>query len=237
MIVCCPACHTRYRYREAVPSGGGQARCAKCDGLVPLIPARPTYVLQAEVTAVPRGVPVGAGFTIGMDDPAQASSLQSTALDAEGVGASTIAYGMMPPEAQPGSDLGESPSAAPDIDVDALPLADRPAEPARPVGDQPVLATVAEAPAARVAAPKRSRAPRAPRVKQGPGVVRRIVQLLVLIALVAAGAGGGYYAGVQGFVEPLRVHPMVDPIHPAALGGLVGVLLAWVIVRWTGRGR
>lgn len=216
---------------------GGRARCAKCEGLVPLIAARPTYVLQAKVTAVPSGVPVGAGPSIGMDDPALASSLQSTALDPDGVGAGTIAYGVMGPDSQPDPGFGESPSAMPEVDFDALPMADRPVEPLRPAADPPVLATAPEAPAARVAASKPSPAAESPVVKQGPGAMRRVGQLLAVIALGAAGAGGGYYATMQGFVEPLRVHPAVDPIHPAILGGLVGVLLAWAVVRWTGRGR
>ena len=102
MIVRCPACRSHYRYQQPVSDSGGQAVCANCEGLVPLVAARQAYVLRAQVTAVPARVPVGVAAGIGMDAPGPASSRQTTAFDGENAaGAPAAAYRVTAPEPAP----------------------------------------------------------------------------------------------------------------------------------------
>ena len=68
----------------------------------------------------------------------------------------------------------------------------------------------------------------------GPGR-RRVPQILASTLLGVLGAAAGYYGTRYGWVEPLQIHPLVEPIKPVFLGGLLGLLIGWVGLRWTAK--
>jgi len=219
MIVCCPACRSQYRYREPVSDAGGQAVCANCEGLVPLVAARQAYVLRAQVTAVPARVPVGVAAGIGMDGPGPASSLQTTAFDGENAaGAPAAAYRVMAPEPAP------VPSSEPDGSPFNHPVAGLALEASPPVKTKsPADQRGAAATDQKTAAPK------------GRGAGRRVLELLAIVILASAGAAAGEYATMVGWLGPVSVHSTVEPVRLGIIGGLLGVLIAWAGIRWTTR--
>jgi hypothetical protein len=228
MIVSCPACRTRYRYSEPVPESGGQAVCGKCEQVVPLVAERRSYVLRAQVAAVPAGVPVpvpvGAG--IGMDGPALAPTSPSTGgAGGAGVQESATPYGPVGSDPDPSASPFDQPVEISDSPFDA-PLAvdvDRPIKGSTSVADEAVAASK----------PKRAQAAKGAGKRGGAG--RRVVELLVIVVLAAAGAAAAEYATMQGWLYPLRVHAAVEPVRPGIVGGLLGVLVAWIGVRWAAR--
>jgi len=235
MIVCCPACRTRYRYHDPVPVTGGQAVCANCEGLVPLVAAHRGYVLRAQVAAVPAGVPVGVAAGIGMDAPGLASSLQNKAFGIESAAdAPAVAYRVMPPE--PAFEPSDTPFDHP---------VEMPGEPT-PVQEQAVpalesidgLALGGSSSVQRQSSGNEGKAARGDEMSapsKGRGAGRRVLELLAILVLAAAGAAAGEYATMEGWLGPVRVHSAVEPVRLGIIGGLLGVLIAWAAIRWTTR--
>jgi hypothetical protein len=223
VIVRCPSCHTQYRYCEPVAVEGAQARCSKCDGTVPLVALRHSFVLRAQVAAVTARVPVGAGMAIGMDDPGLASSLYSTALDGDGaVDSGAMTYRVLAPEQEAGP-ASAPPSSPPQVEDSKLEPHISPAVEPSPVAE---LSPAVEA--------EESRADSRPAPRRRG---RRLLPLLLAVFLTGLGAAAGHYATMYGLIEPLRVHPTVEPVSLTVVGGLLGVFLAWAGVRWTSRTR
>ena len=224
MIVCCPACRTRYRHHEPVPDTGGQAVCANCEGLVPLMAVRRAYVVRAQVAAVPARVPVGVAAGIGMDAPGLASSLQNTAFDNESAANEpAAAYRVMTPEPEPSDAPFAHPVEVPVVPVqsmDSLPLGGGPSAQRQ----TPVHAREKVAAAGEKAVPSRRRS-----------AGRRVLELLAIVILAAAGAAAGEYATMVGWLGPVRVHSAVEPVRLGIIGGLLGILIAWAGIRWTTR--
>ena len=224
MIVCCPACRSQYRYQESVSDAGGQAVCANCEGLVPLVAARRAYVLRAQVTAVPARVAAGSG----LDAPGLASDLKNTAFEGKkAADRPPLAYRVTAPEPALATEPDTSPydhsvevSASPEMHpVDGLALeAQAPVETEAPAGQRGVAADDKK-----VAAPK------------GRGAGRGVLELLVIVILAAAGAAAGEYATMVGWLGPVWVHSAVQPVRLGIIGGLLGVLIAWAGIRWTTR--
>lgn len=227
MIVRCPSCNTQYRYGEPVAVEGAPARCSQCDGVVPLVAVQRSFVLRAQVANVTARVPVGAGMAIGMDDPGLVPSLHHTALDADGgMDSGAMAYRVLAPEQEAGpasAPPSSPPSSPPQVQHSNL-------EP----GISPTVepSTAAELSPAVDAKESRANSHPAPR-RQG----RRLIPLLLAVFLTGLGATAGYYATMYGLLEPLRVHPTVEPVSLTVVGGLLGVFLAWAGVRWTSRTR
>jgi hypothetical protein len=210
MIVSCPACRTRYRYHEPVPDSGAQAVCSSCEGLVPLVAERQAYVVRAQVVAVaagvPVGVPVGVAAGVGMEEPGRVSGFTTTAFD--GVAAADV------PVTVPSDQRFEQP-----VELDSLPVQSV-ASQGRPIDGFQVEKDASPLDAQPEAA-KRS------------GAARRVLQLLAVLVLAAAGAAAGEYATMVGWLGPVTVHSSVEPVRLGIIGGLLGVLIAWVGIRWT----
>jgi len=87
-------------------------------------------------------------------------------------------------------------------------------------------------------APKAGRAAAAPSrpAQRGRGrsgsVLRRLAQLGVVVLLAGGGVVAGHYAMMKGVVGPLQVHAALDPLDPLLVGGLVGMLISWPLIRW-----
>ena len=222
MIVSCPACRTRYRYHEPVPDSGAQAVCSSCEGLVPLVAARQAYVVRAQVVAVAAGVPVGVPVGVaaggGMEEPGLVSGFTTTAFD--GVAAADV------PVTFPSDQGFDQPVELDSLPVQAVASQGRPmggfqVESASPLDAQPEAAPRPAAPTEKPDAAKRS------------GAGRRVLQLLAILVLAAAGAAAGEYATMVGWLGPVTVHSSVEPVRLGIIGGLLGVLIAWVGIRWT----
>jgi hypothetical protein len=235
MIVCCPACRTRYRYHEPVPDTGGQAVCANCEGLVPLVGVSRAYVLRAQVAAVPAGVAVGVAAGIGMDDPGSASSLQNTTFDHDtAADAPAMAYRVMAPEP------ALAPSGAPfdhpvEVPGEPTPLQEEPVPSLESIdglalGGGPSVQTQSSGDAGTVALADEMTVP-----SKGRGAGRRVLELLAIVVLAAAGVAVGEYATMEGWLGPVEVHSTVEPVRLGIIGGLLGVLIAWAAIRWTTR--
>lgn len=226
MIVSCPACRTRYRHHEPVPDSGAQAVCSNCEGLVPLVAARQAYVVRAQVVAVPAGVPVGVPVGVavgaavggGMDEPGLDSGFAPTAFDAVAAAdvpvtlPSDLAFNQ---PVEPAS-LQVQADASPGQPMDGFQLESAPAPEAQPES-----------------APRRAAATEKPDARKSSGAGRRVAQLLVTLVLAAAGAAAGEYATMSGWLGPVTVHSSVEPVRLGIIGGLLGVLIAWVGIRWT----
>ena len=212
MIVSCPACRIRYRYLEPVPETGAQAVCSGCEGLVPLVAARQAYVVRAQVVAVPAGVPVGVAAGRGMDHSGLASSL------ATGDGPAS-SFGVMASEPASAPAQSDSPFDQP-AELPAVPL-QQDVPQARPADGFELESASPEDAQPASAGPK------------GRGVVRRVLQLLAVVILVAAGAAAGEYATMVGWLGPVSIHSTVEPVRLGIIGGLLGVLVAWAGIRWT----
>jgi hypothetical protein len=233
MIVCCPACRTRYRYQEPVSEPGGQAVCGNCEGLVPLVAAGRAYVLRAEVAAVPARVLVGAAVGTGVDDPGMASSRRTSAFDSRTDGeAPAMAYRVTATE--PATEPIDFPFEDP---VDASAATVLPAEHAPPEIHPVDDLTLVEVPEVKTQSKADCRAATAAGKKvsgrKGRGAVRRIFELLAIVILTAAGAAAGEYATMVGWLGPVRIHAAVEPVRLGIIGGLLGVLIAWAGIRWT----
>lgn len=223
MIVRCPSCHTRYRYREPVADEAAQARCSKCDSMVPLVAVQRSFVLRAQVANVNVPAPVGAGMAIGMDDPGLASSLRSTALDdTGGADSGAMTYRVLAPEQEAGP-AGVPPSSPAEVGSSNL-------EPEL----SPAVEPSTEVKLSQAVDPKPSRADSHP---APPRQARRLLPVFLAVFLTGLGAAAGHYATMYGLLEPLRVHPTVEPVSLTVVGGLLGVFLAWAGVRWTSRTR
>jgi len=206
VIVSCPSCQTRYHWRA---SGGGRAVCDRCEAQVPLVASRPTYVVRAQAVAV--AVTAGGGGThVAVGEP------RSRAVhDA--------------PRHEPVAAFPARVSSSPAV-------TDRGAKPAVPE----VLRTVPLAPSgvglarrpARAASTPADLEPRIAIEHRSRSGGRRLLQLFVTVLLGGVGAAGGHYAMMKGWIPPLQVHPAVLPVDPRLLGGLLGVLLAWPLIRW-----
>jgi hypothetical protein len=191
-----------------VSDTGGQAVCANCEGLVPLVAARQAYVLRAQVTAVPARVPVGVAAGIAMDAPGLASSLQTTAFD--------------------GENAAGAPAPVPSPEPDGSPF-DHPVAGLALEGSPPVKTTSPADPGGAATTDRQAAAPK------GRGAGRRVLELLAIVILVAAGAAAGEYATMVGWLGPVSVHSTVEPVRLGIIGGLLGVLIAWAGIRWTTR--
>jgi len=176
---------------------------------VPLVPSRPVFVVRAQAVAVAAGAGGVSSF------PLDAPSDSMAALAPRG-------------GAYPGDAVAEPNLGVADDDF-MLPAAEPAYLSPEPEGFAPESADpVAGEP--RPQMPGR-RAGHAGARKGSAG--RRVFQLFVLVALAAGGVAGGQYAMMKGLVGPLQVHPALEPLSPLLLGGLVGVLLAWPVIRWT----
>jgi hypothetical protein len=81
--------------------------------------------------------------------------------------------------------------------------------------------------------PRREASTQRPAKAKGAGAVRRTLQLLSVLVLAAAGVAAGEYATMVGWLGPIAVHSAVEPVRLGIIGGLLGVLIAWVGIRWT----
>jgi hypothetical protein len=191
--------------------------------VVPLVAVQRSFVLRAQVANVNARVPVGAGMAIGMDDPGLAPSLHHTALDADGgTDSGAMTYRVLAPEQDAGT-ASAPPSSLPQVEH---------SNPEPDISSNVESATAAELSPAVDAKKSRANSRSAPR-RQG----RRLIPLLLAVFLTGLGAAAGYYATIYGLLEPLRVHPTVEPVSMTVVGGLLGVFLAWAGVRWTSRTR
>ena len=169
------------------------------------MPSRPTYVVRAQTTVVAAGVR-GSATSVAVHEPPSAPA----------------------PSARP---------AAPAVARGAAKAA--PAEPVLPLS---------------MAALGLERRPgRSAHAREGPGEhkpdgasrrkpasharssspLRRALQLLATVVIGAGGVAAAHYAMMNGWIAPFSVHPAVQPVDPRLAGGLLGVMLAWLVVRWT----
>lgn len=207
MIVSCPSCKTRYHWRA---EAGGRGVCDRCEAEVPLVASRPVFFVRARAEAMALGVSArGAAM----------AAPESFSRPAE-PGA--------PPPAQPlrlvkVPATAHAPINAPDpFEAGSLSLA-----PAADAGWSSADDVAERAPRAAPPAPRRSR-----RAARSGSPLRRVAQLVVLLLLTGGGVAAGHYAMMKGVVGPLRVHPAVDPLDPLLVGGLVGMLISWPLIRW-----
>jgi hypothetical protein len=183
--------------------------------VVPLVATTAGYVIRAQAVAVPVGVPTGVAAGVGADLPGPASGMGSLAFGAP------VAE---PAPAPSDFDFGQ-PVEAPTASAEPVSL-EAPSQDALDLGAVPVAETAVQP----SEAPKRAKKPKKAR-RVGTG--RRIVHLLVLLVLTAAGAAAGEYATMVGWLGPLAVHPAVEPVRLGIIGGLLGLLVAWAGIRWT----
>jgi len=231
MIVSCPTCRTRYRYSEPAVDSDAQAICSNCEGVVPLVAMRQSYVVRAQVVAVPAGVPVGVAVGAGMDAPGPASGLGSMGLDGGAVADGPAAsYRVVAPEPEPVMGTSDSPFDQP-VEMSALPL-QQGAPQVQPT-DGLGLEIASPAEAQPEAAESVASSSEGPKVAKRSGMGRRVLQLLAILVLAAAGAAAGEYATMVGWLGPVTVHSSVEPVRLGIIGGLLGVLIAWAGIRWT----
>jgi len=217
MIVSCPACRSRFRYSEPVVESGAQAVCASCEGLVPLVAMRQAYVVRAQVVAVAAGVPVGAVSGGGMHAHGPASGLGTLGLEGgTAADGSAAAYRVMPAEPVQVPTVPLQQDVPPTQPADTLEL-----ESASPAESEPAAGARPDASSDR------------PKAGKGRGVGRRVLQLLAIVVLAAAGVAAGEYATMVGWLGPVSVHSTVEPVRLGIIGGLLGVLVAWAGIRWT----
>ena len=181
---------------------GGRGVCDRCEAEVPLVASRPVFFVRARAEAMALGV-----------------SARSAAVAVPGAFSRPADAGA-PPPAQP-LRLVKVPASAP-----AAMNAPDPFE-AGSLSLAPAADAAERAPRAAPAAPRRSR-----REARSASPLRRVAQLVVLLLLTGGGVAAGHYAMMKGVVGPLRVHPAVDPLDPLLVGGLVGMLISWPLIRW-----
>jgi hypothetical protein len=230
MVVNCPTCQTRYHYRESIPDGGGTALCSSCGKIVPLVAARRQFVVRAQVTPVQASVAVPVVVATGAT-AAVASPVPSVS----------------PPEGAGFADagLGEFGVMAADLAVaDPEPLVVGPESPLSSDALAAVPETLSTAQpfqtdlAAGLPDEPADAEPSAVRARSSSGEKsNRFVQLFVVLLSTGGFAAAGHFAQVYGWLTAIEVHPMVEPIPPVMTGALVGVLLGWIMVRWTSRKR
>jgi hypothetical protein len=227
MVVNCPTCKTRYHYRESIPDGGGTALCSSCGKIVPLVAARRQFVVRAQVAPVPASVAVpvvvataAVASPVPSVSPPEGAGFADAGLGEFGVMAADLAVAdpeplVVGPESPLSSDAL---AAVPETLSIAQPFQ---ADLAAGLPDEP-----AEAGPSAVSARSRS------------GVKSNgFVQLFVVLLSTGGFAAAGHFAQVYGWLTAIEVHPMVEPIPPVMTGALVGVLLGWIMVRWTSRER
>ena len=183
---------------------GGRAVCDRCEAEVPLVASRPEFVVRARTEAV--------------------------ALRASAWGAA-VATAPLPRAAEPAPvsaaqpmRVAKGPAPAPPVPFEAEPLSLAPA-----AADLDWSSVGERGRADRAAAPARSSRHAGARP---PSRLRRTAQLAVVVIFTGAGVAAGHYAMMRGVIGPLRVHPNVDPLDPLLVGGLVGMLIAWPLIRW-----
>ncbi len=213
MIVSCHGCGTRFHHRMppgAAPDCEATGRCSVCHGSVPLVPAKKPYVLvQADLRRV----------AIGYDDPGLAQEVHRTGRGPIDESALRAFRSKAP---VPGDLAGPSPdplglgSAPADADAFDAPEADRPFE----------AGAAADAAAGEADADPR---------QAGPGAVARLgTVLLPALGLAAAGYHGAPY--VEPFLADLPLGAAGawagSVWVPTALGGLIGLGVGWILLRW-----
>ena len=186
-------------------AAGGRAVCDRCEAQVPLVPSRPTYVVRVEVAGL-AAVPRGSAASVAVQEPPPGRAPAARA----GVAAA------------PGRAARPAPTETVlPLTQAALGLARRPAR-AAPALEEPADRDEPEAASRRKPARARPRS-----------LLRRALQLLGTVVLGAGGVAAGHYAMMNGWIASFSVHPAVQPVDPRLAGGLLGVMLAWLVVRWT----
>jgi len=166
----------------------------------------------------PVEVPVGVAAGVGMEEPGLVSGFTTTAFD--GVAAADV------PVTFP-SDQGFDQAVEPDsLPVQSIASQGQPMD-----GFQVESASPLDAQSQ--AAPRRAAPTEEPDAVKRSGAGRRVLQLLAILVLAAAGAAAGEYATMVGWLGPVMVHSSVEPVRLGIIGGLLGVLIAWVGIRWT----
>lgn len=225
MIVSCPGCQTLYRDRESGADRAALATCSRCDATVPLSAVRPSYVVRA-VGRRSQYVPARR-IAFGMDHPALAADLGRTALDIPGGSSgAALTYRLMSPEpveARPTSPPVREPLEANPFVAPADPVLTEEVADAIPSHENPDAAEPLRAEESPSEAASSARRP--------------MLELFVSLLLAAAGAAAGYHAARAGFVQALEVHASVAPVEAHWLGGLLGLFLGWMAVRWMSRER
>ncbi|HXV75765.1 MAG TPA: zinc-ribbon domain-containing protein [Candidatus Polarisedimenticolaceae bacterium] len=224
MVVSCPACQTRYHYRDSPPRGG-RARCGRCGNVVPLVEAPARVVVRARVAPVAQPQPRAAAAAIGT----RSATATATAALAS------------PDLFSPTDGLGEFGVLASDFPVhQPEPTVVGPADP-RSSDALAVVPTLAPRPRAGdnafATGARRVPAPAPVRARRRSASAGAVVQLLALVSFAAGLGAAGHFAEVYAWLPPIEIHPMVDPVRPVMVGGLIGVLLGWIVVRWISRSR
>jgi hypothetical protein len=216
MVVSCPKCQKRYHYRGGDAGPSDQALCSGCGTVVPLVEARPAFVVRAAVE------PVAVGAAVGSGSSARSASAMAVA--------PAVSVAAAPPEPTPVDDAFRSPG----VSVEDLPVV-----PGASTGGEGITSVESgtEAPASgEGTAWKEDVDDGSVDNETGATPTRKShvgLQLLSVLILTSAFAAAGHFAEVYGWVWPIEVHPAVDPVRPALVGGLLGALVGWVLVRWT----
>lgn len=212
MIVTCPSCQTRYRFRNGEGQAPPRARCSRCDEVFPLSPSTSAYRIVAAVRHEPQ--PAGAMATT----PAPTMPVPE------------VPAAEVPETAPPAPAPPEPVVPAPDnLDLD-LPATEQPSvfDSSELSIPQAIAAPAAPAPEAvepaeAIALPKLR-----PPVEPAPGPARRSVLrslFNVVFGLLCAGLGGagGYFS-----------YPGDELQQLIATGGgsLGGLLVAVLLMRW-----
>jgi len=192
---------------------------------------RQAYVVRAQVVAVAAGVPVGAASGGGMHAHGPASGLGTLGLEGgTAADGSAAAYRVMPAEPAPVTGPSGSPFDEP-VQLQTVPL-QQDVPPTQPA-DAFELESASPAESEPAAAARPDASSDRPKAGKGRGVGRRVLQLLAIVVLAAAGVAAGEYATMVGWLGPVSVHSTVEPVRLGIIGGLLGVLVAWAGIRWT----
>jgi len=209
VIVTCPACQTRYRFRGGDGETPERARCSRCDEVFALSPSAARYRVVAAVGRETEAAPVAA-MTAGV------------------AGGAAMAGPAGPmPTAHPARREPVVPETG-NLDLD-LPAAAGPSE----AFDPSAVSIPAPGSPARAETPERVEPTTPPRrerrseptatASRGSSLLRSLFHVAFALVWIGLGAAGGYF-GYRG--EEL------ERLVAGAAGGLGGLLVAALLLRW-----
>lgn len=212
MIVTCPACQTRYRFRGGDGETPERARCSRCDEVFALSPSAARYRVVAAVRRETEAAPVAA-MTAGVVEGAAMAGPAGPMPTAQ----PALREPVVPETGNLDLDLpaAAGPSAAFDPSAVSIPAPGSPAPAARAETQERAEPT---------APPRRERRsePRAT-PSRGSSLLRSLFHVAFALVWIGLGAAGGYF-GYRG-EEPER-------LIAGAAGGLGGLLAAALLLRW-----